>query len=332
MDGSHSPGVAPPRLASLRARLSALAATPAARWGWKAIVAIGDNNVFGLASQLAYSFLFALFPFVLCLIALGSYLPGQDFIARLLSAVTPFLPASSYDLINSNAQQILKEHHAGLISLGFVIGLWSNSGAISGLLTSLNQVYRVTDRRSVIKTRGISIGLTLAADLLIIVTCLLMAWGGSFGLFVSKAMGRPALYSDAWAVLRWPAAVVLLFGMVIALYRLLPDIKLRFRDVVWGAVAAVGAWVPVTLGFSWYLKRFPSFGAAYGSLGAVIVLLTWLYLNGLLLVLGGQINALIAESRGLLRPKSADSSGPDDPVSHELRENAGRVEPAHPRE
>jgi membrane protein len=297
MDGGHSSGVTAAPAIGFAAKVNAFRRRPSVAWLLHAIDAIGYNNVLGLASQLAYTFLFSLFPFVLCVVALGSVLPNHDLIDKFLSEVSPFIPASIFQLIFKTAHEVVLTRHAGLLSLGFFLGLWSNSGAISGLMTGLNQVYGVRESRSFLKTRGLILGLTLAVDVLVIVTCLLMAWGGAAGRFISHALGRPDLYSDAWSLMRWPAAVVILFVMMVGIYWILPNVRMRLRDVYWGALLSVLLWIPATLCFSAYLTRFPNFSRTYGSLGAVIVLLTWLWLNGLLLILGGQVNALIAETR-----------------------------------
>ncbi len=284
-------------------------------WSWRVILTLGRNNVFGVASQLAYSLVFALFPFLLGLVALGSYLPEHDLLERLLAETAPFVPRSGYDLIVQNLHAVTARRSPGLASLGFALGLWSSSGAIHGLLSALNLIYGIEDSRSVLKTRALSLGLTVVADLTGILACLLLIWGGAVGRFVSTALGHPQLYSEAWALFRWPAAAGLFFASMVGLYWILPDLRLRLRDVLWGALFATALWVIATRGFSAYLARFPDFGAAYGSLGAVIVLLTWLWINGLLLILGGQLNALLAEARGLKPERRRAANQPSAPVN-----------------
>lgn len=263
-----------------------------------------------MASQLAYSGLFALFPFFISVVAFASYLPINDLVDKLIEELAPFVPATSLALISQNLHEVVLRRHAGLLSLSFALALWSSSSAVAGLMTGLNQVYGVEDNRSVLMTRGLSLLVTVGADLAGIVAAVVLVGGGSAGAWLSRVLGAPTLYSRAWNILRWPAAAALMLGLVLILYVVLPDVKLRFRDVLWGALAAVGMWLLATLGFSFYLAHFPNFGAAYGSLGTAVVLLTWLYINGLVLILGGQINALIADARGVRPPRRQHEGKP----------------------
>ncbi len=284
----------------LRGPAGRFGSRPLVRLVYHAILEISRNNVFGLGSQLAYTCLFAIFPFFICLVALASFLPVHDLAQRLLSEIQPFVPPSGYALIADNVQQVVLKRHAGLLSLGFVLALWSCSSALMSLLTGMNAIYGVVDdSRSFLVTRGLALGLTVAVGLTGILAVIVIVGGGSAGAWLSSAIGRPELYSNAWSFLRWPLAAVMLLGAVLVLYRILPDVKLRWRDLIWGATAAAVGWVFATLGFSTYLAHFPSFGAAYGTLGTVIILMTWLYINATLLFLGAQINAVIGEARGV---------------------------------
>jgi len=281
---------------------------PAGRFGssalvrliYHALLEISRNNVFGLGSQLAYTWLFAIFPFFICLVALASFLPMHDLAQKLLSEIQPFVPPSGYALIVDNVQQVVFKRHAGLLSIGFVLALWSCSSALMSLLTGINAIYGVVDdSRSFFVTRGLALGLTLAVGVTGILTVLIILGGGSAGAWFSTVIGHPELYSNVWALLRWPLAAVTLLAAVLILYRVLPDVSLRWRDLIWGAAAATVGWFFATLGFSTYLAHFPNFGAAYGTLGTVIILMTWLYINATLLFLGAQLNAVIGEARGV---------------------------------
>jgi len=290
---------------------------PLVRLVYHALLEISRNNVFGLGSQLAYTCLFAIFPFFICLVALASFLPVHDLAQKMLYEIQPFVPPSGYALIAENVQQVVLKRHAGLLSLGFVLALWSCSSALMSLLTGINAIYGIVDdSRSFFVTRGLALGLTLAVGVTGILTIIIIVGGGSAGAWFSTATGHPELYSHVWALLRWPAAAVTLLTAVLVLYRILPDVKLRWRDLIWGAGAATVGWLFATLGFSIYLAHFPSFGAAYGTLGTVIILMTWLYINSTLLFLGAQLNAVIGEAGGVHPRRRAI---PHPPMEHGIR-------------
>jgi membrane protein len=283
---------------------------PMVRLVYHALLEVNRNNVFGLAAQLAYGLLFAIFPFFICLVALASFLPVNHLAQKLLSEIQPFVPRSGYDLIAQNVEQVVLKRHAGLLSFAFLLALWSCSSALMSLLTGLNLIYGVVDdSRSFLVTRGLALGLTLAVGLTGILTVVIVLGGGSAGAWLSAAIGHPEFYNNFWALLRWPVAALMTLCAIFILYRVLPDVKTRWRDLIWGALAAAVGWVVATLGFSVYLADFPNFGAAYGTLGTVIILMTWLYINSAVLFLGAQINAIIGEARGVQpRRRTASSS------------------------
>jgi membrane protein len=284
----------------MKSAVDHLLKTRFAYWARRSIEAMDRSNVLGLASEMAYNFIFALFPFLICIVALLAYLPVGGLLDQLLYEIKRFVPGAGYDLIAGHLTELSTNRRYGLLSFGFVVAVWSSSSALTGLVTGLNQVYGVSDRRSFFKVRGLAIGLTLAAGFLSLLGLVLVVFGGSAGSFLSRQLGRPELYSTTWTLLRWPTATAILFGILSVLYLVCPDVKLRVRDVLPGALLAAGAWVLTTLGFSFYIAHFTNFGATYGSLGTAIVLLSWLYLNGLFVIGGGQANALIAEARGTL--------------------------------
>jgi membrane protein len=286
-----------------KAIVARLLETRFVHWARKSIDAMDRSNVLGLASEMAYNFIFALFPFLISIVALLAYFPVGGLLDQLLYEIKKFVPGPGYDLIAGHLTELASNRRSGLLSFGFVVAIWSASSALTGLVTGLNQVYGAEDRRSFFKVRGMAIGLTLAAGLLSLLGLVLVVFGGSAGDWLSRQLGRPDLYSTAWTLLRWPAAMAILVAILIVLYLVCPDVKLRVHDVLPGALLAAGAWVLTTLGFSFYITHFTNFGVTYGSLGTAIVLLTWLYLNGLFVIGGGQANALIAEARGTLPPR-----------------------------
>ena len=181
----------------LRGPAGSFGRRPLVRLLYHALLEVSRNNVFGLGSQLAYTFLFAIFPFFICLVALASFLPMAGLAQKLLSEIQPFVPASGYALIVDNVEQVVLKRHAGLLSLGFVLALWSCSSPIMSLLTGINAIYGVVDdSRSFLVTRGLALALTVAMGLTGIVTVLIILAGGSVGAWFSWVIGHPEFYSN----------------------------------------------------------------------------------------------------------------------------------------
>ena len=251
------------------------------------------GNAFGLAAQLAYNFLFALFPFLICLVALAPFLPVRGVEARLLDAAEPFLPGSSYRLLARELHAIVTHRHTGLLSAGLAVALWSASSGVTALIYGLNEAHGVSETRPFWKVRGLALLLTIAGGAAFLVAGAIIVLGGRAGRLLSQAIGAPSLYSDAWSVLRWPLTTLLLVFVLDVLYRLCPNVRRRFRFLSPGSVAGALLWVGSTVGFRLYVAHFGHYNAMYGSLGAVVVLLTWLYVTGFVLLLGGEIDAAL---------------------------------------
>ncbi|MHB1845720.1 MAG: YihY/virulence factor BrkB family protein, partial [Deltaproteobacteria bacterium] len=251
---------------------------------------IDRNNLFGVAAQLAYNFLFSLFPFLIFLVALAAFLPVQGLTSRLLLEAKPFVPTSVYDLVSTNLTALVTHRHGELVTFGLLAAIWSASNGVASLMTGLNLAYAVQETRPFWKTRGIAVAVTLGGGLGALVGIIVLIVGGDVGDWVSKRVGMPSLYSSSWTYLRWPVLAAILMTVLAFLYWLCPNVKTRFRYVSPGAAISTLLWLGGAFGLSFYANHFGNFNATYGSIGTVIVLLTWLYLTGFVLALGGQIN------------------------------------------
>jgi membrane protein len=260
---------------------------------WRVGVQLARGNAFGIAAQIAYNFLFALFPFLITLVSLAAYLPIHGLLHRFLEAVQPLLPASAYDLVARQLTATFESHHAGLLTLGLVLSVWSASSAVTALANALNEAYGVQETRPFWRVRVLAILLTVSGGIAMLAILVILVLGGRVGRWLSNELGEPRLYSLAWAALRWPVtAVIVMIGLAV-LYHLCPNVKRRFRLVTPGSLAGTFLWLSSTIGFSIYVNHNPNYNAMYGSLAAVVVLLSGFYVSGLALILGGQIDAVI---------------------------------------
>ncbi|HET7580148.1 MAG TPA: YihY/virulence factor BrkB family protein [Bacillales bacterium] len=251
---------------------------------------VTEDNVFDLAAQLAYYFLLSLFPFLIFAIALLSYLglSSDDF----LNMVHRMAPSQSFDLIKENLKSVLDVQRGGLLSFGILFTIWTASNAINAMMRALNQAYNVDENRHFLIARGIAILLTFAMILVIIVALAMSVFGEPLGKFVLSHLGMGREFSDVWRVVRWLISFVIIVFVFSCLYYFGPNKRVYFKDVLLGAVIAAVAWQAVSLGFSYYVSNFGHYKAVYGSLGGVIILLIWFYLTGLIIIIGGEINAV----------------------------------------
>ncbi|SDC06167.1 membrane protein [Pelagirhabdus alkalitolerans] len=269
---------------------------PVKKFGMDLFKRFSDDEVTGLSAQLSYFFLLSIFPLLIFFVTLLGYLPfDQQDIIGLLST---YVPANAMDLIENNLEQVIESSGGGLLSVGIIGTLWSASNGINAIMRSLNKAYDVEENRSFIVGRLIAISLLISVLLLIVVALLLPVFGRMIGEYVFSMFGASEEFLDVWNTLRWVVSSSVFFLVFLYLYRLAPNTKVYLRDVLYGAIFATIGWQLSSLGFSFYVNTMGDYSATYGSLGGVIVLMIWFYISGIIIITGGEINALIAEYKG----------------------------------
>lgn len=256
-------------------------------------IAIMENNVTGYAAQLAYYFFFSLFPFLLFIAALLPYVPIPDLMDQIMDLVDDFLAAEAAEIIRRNVEDLVARPRGGLLSFSILFALFLASNAIAAVGDSLNHAYGVKESRPFWKVRGIAILLTIGLAVMVIVSTILLIFGPELGGWLAAQVGLGPAFDVLWEFVRWPVVIVLMMLGAALLYYFTPDVEQEWRWVTPGSVLAVLAWVGVSLGFRYYVDHFGQYNVTYGSIGAIIVLLTWMYLSGLFLLIGGEINAEI---------------------------------------
>jgi membrane protein len=261
---------------------------------------IQEDDCFGRAAQLAYYFLFALFPFFLVLTTLLGYLPIPNLMDRLMEMLAEMLPGDALQLVQENVHDLVTRPRGGLLSFGLVAALWSSSSAITAITEGLNRAYDVQENRPFWKVRLIAVLLTVGLSLFIIVALILLTFGPQIGGWIADQVGLGRIFQVAWNLLRWPVIVGLLIVAMALVYYVAPDVEQRWQWITPGSVVAVLGWLAASLGFSYYVNNFGSYNAMYGSIGALIVLLTWMYVSGFFVLIGGEVNSEIehASARG----------------------------------
>lgn len=254
-----------------------------------------EDNVFGGAAELAYYFLLALFPMLIFLTSLVGFLPGLQ--ANILNAIGKVAPADAMRLINDTLADIISHRSGGLISFGVLGTLWAASSGVESLMGTLNVAYEAKEKRSFWKVRLIAIALTLSLALLVIGGAAFVMFGHKLSDRLSELLGFGMALTIIGSIMGYVIGITLLFLGIQLLYYFGPDAKRAWKWITPGAIFAVVAILVGSYLFSVYLRVAPSNSATYGSLGAVITLMLWLYLIGLVLLVGGEINSEIGKSR-----------------------------------
>jgi len=256
-----------------------------------------EDDIMTYAAAVAYQALYALFPFIIVLLALFSFLEQPELFQWLLDHGRRFLPGEAYDQIEQVVAEIKGQRQTGLLSVGILTTLWIASGGVRSAMNALNKAYEVPEGRAIWKRFLLSFGYVLLAGSLVVVATGLMVFGPQASDWGLRQVGAPAGVREAVAWLRIPLAIAGAVAGVFLVYLAMPNVKQRAALVVPGAVFTVVLWGLVSLAFRWYVEHLGQFSVTYGSIGAVIVLLTYFYLSSLILLTGAELNAAIQRAR-----------------------------------
>jgi membrane protein len=266
-----------------------------ARCTWREVQ---RQNALGRAAELAYFFLMALFPLLIFLLSFISFLPGaQQTIFEWLAQV---MPREALGIVEDWVKNVFSARSGGLLSFGLLFALWAAATGISALMGALNDAYDIAEGRPFWKTRLVALALTIILSLMVIGGAVLVTFGDRIAAWIGGAAGQEAASGKIAAVIRYVVGFAMLELGIQTVYYFAPNVKQKWKWITPGAVFAAAAFVIVSFLFSLYLRFAPGYDITYGSLGAVVVLMLWLYLMGLILYVGGQINAEIEKARGII--------------------------------
>jgi len=261
--------------------------------GKRVVSEVQRDNCLGHAAQLSFYFLLALFPFLLFLTALLAYVPIPNLMDKIFSLMGSIVPGEAVSLVQDNVQYIVTQQRGGLLSFGIAMALWSSSSALTAVMDTLNRAYDVEEGRPFWKVRGLAILLTITISILIVTAMGLLVFGPYLGNWVAEQFGLGSVFQVVWNLLRWVVIVAFLVLAMALIYYIAPDVEQEWKWLTPGSIFSVLAIIGLSLAFSYYVENFGSYNKTYGSIGAVIVLLLWMYLAGFLILVGGEINSEI---------------------------------------
>jgi membrane protein len=268
-----------------------------------------NENLLNEAAALSYYFIFSLFPAFLFVMALLAVIPIPQLKDGLMGYITDLLPPDAASVVTKTVQEVLRGGGHGLLSIGAILALWSASSAMSSMMDALNVAYEVQDSRPWWWRRVIAILLTVAFSLFLVLGLVLMMFGPMIGQAIAGPFGLGQHAVDVWNVVSVPIALLLVLTGISLVYYLAPDVEQRWQWVTPGAVFAVSAWVLMSLGLRFYTTHFANYNATYGSIGGIILLLLWLYLTGVALLVGAEINSEIEQAAARAGEPTAKAPG-----------------------
>lgn len=250
-----------------------------------------DDEVAALGAQMTYYFILSFFPFLIFLLTLVGLTPLSE--EEVWSNLEVLLPETTYDIVSDIIRQIIKERNDALLSFGMAATLWVSSKGLTAIIKGLNRAYDEEETRPWWKLRGISLLFTVAIAMILMIAFALLVFGHVLGRQLFTALEYPDYFETIWGVVKFIFPISSMLVVFMFLYRHAPDRRLSFRSVLPGSVFASIGWVGISLLFSYYVNHFNSYARTYGSIGGVIVLLVWLYLSSVIILVGGEINAML---------------------------------------
>ena len=267
---------------------------------WHAVISeVGAKNFIGKASELAFDFLFALFPLILFMLTLFGLFASHSFELQdnFLSYFADFVPPIAFALLKSITVELAANAGGGKLTFGIVTALWFASGGVSSMISALNLTRRAREARSWLRVRVIAMGLTLAISVLMLAALILVLASGRLLDWFGAAIGLQPIVLTIWRIAHWPAAIAFVLISYALIYFFGPDVKeRRWHWVTPGSAFGAFVWLLGSIGFRIYLRYFNTYSASYGSLGAVMILLAWLYISALAFLAGNEINAQIEQA------------------------------------
>jgi membrane protein len=254
------------------------------------------HDCFGKAAELGFYFQLALFPLLIFLLSLTSFMRGAEDIV--ISWLGTLMPSDSTQRIEKWVHNILSTRSGGLLSFGLIFSLWSASQGVRALLVALNRAYEVEEGRPFWKSQLLALGITLALCLLVIGGVVFIAFGNPLLKTWGDLLGLEEDALPVWSVLHYSTGLAMLILGMACVYYFGPNVKQDLRQIAPGTLFAITAFIIVSYLFSLYLRYAPSYYAVYGSLGAVIILMLWLYLMAFIMYLGAEINAEVQKLAG----------------------------------
>lgn len=256
-----------------------------------------EDDVSALGAQLAYSLLLSLFPFLIFLFSvLGfSSITSEDVLAELGN----IMPYEAFILLRKTITEIFDTQNGQILSFSLVFTVFAASSGFNAIIKGLNKAYDVKETRKFLHLQLISLVFTILVVFIIIAAMLLLVFGHVVGEMFFRWLGIPQSFDFLWNFMRF--AIVLTFMTVtfMSLYRyapaLPPHTPLTWRQILPGALFSSVVWMAASAGFAFYIKNFGNYSRVYGSLGAVIILMLWLFISSVVILVGGEINAALAE-------------------------------------
>lgn len=260
---------------------------------------VDKNHTMTMAAGLSYNFILSLFPLLIMAAALVGYLPIPNLFDQILGAMSRVVPADSMGLVRAVLKDVISPNKGKLLSVGLLGTIWTASSGFATMIEALDVAYDVPETRPFWRTRSLAVALTFEVGILFVLALAVMIVGPAFGGWLAaKVHFFGPVFAWVWPYLRWTLAIAFTVLGVEVLYFLGPNIRQRFVCSLPGAFLAVGGWIGLSYLLGLYFQKFAHFNKTYGTLGAAIALMVWLYWSSFAILLGAELNSELLQVSG----------------------------------
>ncbi|MFR5264888.1 YihY/virulence factor BrkB family protein [Clostridium sp.] len=252
-----------------------------------------EDDIYALSSQLAYNLILSFFPFIIFIMTVIGYLHLNS--EEVLTLLKNIMPLPAYELVQSTVLEVVNSQQAGLLWVSILLTLWVSSSGFGAVIRGLNKAYGIEEERSFIKVKLISIVAVLILAIVIVITLFLFV----FGEYIKGFITMNTSYSGAFMlILGIGKNIILTLFLIIAftvMYELIPCKRIGWYNAVPGAAFTTLGWILASYAFAYYVNNFSNYSRLYGSLGAVFIFMTWIFLTSFILILGGEVNVILLD-------------------------------------
>jgi membrane protein len=252
-----------------------------------------EDNIFNGAAALAYYLTLAIFPAIILLMTIIPYLPIDQVDQAIMDLMGQALPEEAYGMVEGVVTEVTSNRQGGLLSFSLLGTLWAASTGMYAVMQQLNITCDVKEGRSFFRARGTALLLSIMFGLLILGAFSLIVLGGVMEDWIGSRFGFSEILLTFFAVFRWVMIVLALLLGFALIYRYAPNVERKFAFITPGAIIGVLLMIVASLVFSLYTSNFADYNATYGSIGAIIILMLWLYITGLVILAGSEVNVLL---------------------------------------
>ncbi|PRR84269.1 YihY/virulence factor BrkB family protein [Clostridium vincentii] len=259
------------------------------------IIKVKKDDIFALASQLAYYLILAFFPFLIFVITLIGFINLNE--SAVMDGLSGLLPISVFELMESIIIEIIGSQNTGVLGVSILVTLWTASSGFRAVIKGINKAYDIKDDRNYIRRTIRSFFGTIALAFALLTALALLVFGDIIGKYLVSILPFPEIAGMIWGILRNVVVILALIVVFAIIYKYAPAKIIKWKEAFPGAVVSALGWVLISMAFSFYINNYSNYSRVYGSLAAVFILMIWLFLTSMIFIFGVEINSVLAENK-----------------------------------